>query len=74
MVSEIKRTKEFLFEVIICLFFGFIFLSCQPAQEDRLNILFILADDLGWNQVGYHGVDFYETGNIDQLSCRWHIF
>lgn len=34
------------------------------------NVVFILADDLGWNQVGYHGSDFYETPNIDRLARR----
>ncbi len=34
------------------------------------NILFILADDLGWNQVGYHGTRFYETPNIDRIAAE----
>ena len=36
--------------------------------EPRWNILFVLADDLGWNQVGYHGTEFYETPNIDGIA------
>ena len=32
------------------------------------NFLFILADDLGWSQVGCYGSNFYETPNIDRLS------
>lgn len=32
------------------------------------NIVFILSDDQGWNQVGYHGFEFYETPNIDRLA------
>jgi len=39
----------------------------QP-QKEKLNFVFILADDLGWNQVGYHGNDFYETPNIDLIA------
>lgn len=45
------------------------FTACQPQEKaQQYNVLFILADDLGWNQVGYHGVDFYETGNIDKIA------
>jgi len=32
------------------------------------NIVFILADDMGWNQVGYHGTKWYETPAIDRLA------
>ncbi len=32
------------------------------------NFVFILADDMGWNQVGYGGSDFYETPNIDSIA------
>ena len=32
------------------------------------NILFILADDLGWNDLGASGSTFYESPNIDRIA------
>ena len=32
------------------------------------NIVFFLADDLGWRDIGCYGSPFYETPNIDRLA------
>ncbi len=37
-------------------------------SDKPLNFVFILADDMGWNQTGYSGSTFYETPNIDKLA------
>ena len=44
--------------------------SASPARPvtKPLNIVLIVADDMGWNQVGYHGSAYYETPNIDRLA------
>jgi len=42
-----------------------------PARRGpKPNFLFILADDLGWAQVGCYGSDFYKTPNIDRLASE----
>ena len=38
------------------------------------NIVFILADDLGWRDTALYGSKFYETPNIDALAKRGMMF
>lgn len=38
------------------------------------NIIFILADDLGWSDVGYNGSNWVETPNLDKLSTQSAVF
>ena len=40
--------------------------AAAPAQ--KLNVVFFLADDLGWADTGCYGGDLHETPNIDRLA------
>lgn len=40
------------------------------AAEKRPNIVFIMADDLGWTDVACFGSKYYETPNIDKLATQ----
>jgi uncharacterized sulfatase len=40
------------------------------SPTKRPNIVFILADDLGWHQLGCYGSKFYETPNLDRLATE----
>ena len=54
------------------LFYGLICLclagQSAPAGENRPNIVFILADDLGWGELGCYGQEKMHTPNIDRLA------
>ena len=53
------------------LLFAFAALLSEPPQAAaaaKPNILFILADDMGWSDLGCYGADLHETPNIDRLS------
>lgn len=49
---------------------GAAILSPAMRAAERSNIVFFLADDLGWVDIGSNGSRFYETPNIDGLALR----
>jgi len=44
------------------------FPALNAAVAQRPNVVFILADDLGWKDLGCYGSTFYETPNLDVLA------
>jgi arylsulfatase A-like enzyme len=53
----------------------FLFLVFPPgatarAQPPRMNVVLILADDLGWADVACQGADLHETPHIDRLATE----
>jgi arylsulfatase A-like enzyme len=51
-----------------------IFSACAGAQEaaaeKKWNVVLLLADDLGWRDLGCTGSTFYETPAIDRLAVQ----
>ncbi|MDZ7619610.1 MAG: sulfatase-like hydrolase/transferase, partial [Patescibacteria group bacterium] len=44
-------------------------LAAQPSTAPRLNVVFLLADDLGWGELGCYGQERIPTPNIDRLAA-----
>jgi arylsulfatase A len=44
------------------------------AGDKRPNIIVILADDLGWGDVGFNGRTTWKTPNLDRLASQGTLF
>jgi hypothetical protein len=61
VISKIKYLVYFLNVIIL--------LSCSIKEDTRKpNIIFILADDLGYGDLSCYGQQNFETPNIDKLA------
>jgi len=58
--------------LLLCAFFtaGLALADPTPATPAKPNILFILADDMGWSDLGCYGADLHETPNIDRFASQ----
>lgn len=46
----------------------------QKEQAPKPNVVFILADDLGWGDLSCYGQTHFETPNLDALAQRGMLF
>jgi arylsulfatase A-like enzyme len=49
---------------------GLCAMSASVGEPQKPNIVFILADDLGWTDTCAYGSTYYETPNIDRLASQ----
>ena len=56
----------------LTIWFSFVALlgSAFAEPSARPNIVFVLADDLGWSELGCYGNRFNETPNLDRLASE----
>ena len=45
-----------------------LFIAISGWSEDRPNIIILLADDLGWADLGYQGSNDIRSPHIDKLA------
>ena len=41
--------------------------------KEKVNIVYILADDLGYGELGIYGQKIIETPNIDELAKKRNV-
>ena len=61
-ISSLKSILGFLIVLAVS--------STARAAEAKPNIIFILADDLGWTDTTPYGTEFYETPNLEKLATQ----
>jgi arylsulfatase len=54
--------------------FALLVISCFGPKKKQPNIIYILADDLGYGELGVYGQSIIETPNIDALAKNGIIF
>ena len=52
-----------------CLAAAALFVSLAFGQQSKPNVVFILADDLGWADLGAYGADLHRTPNLDRFAA-----
>ncbi len=61
-----------MFQKIIISILLIFFSGC--GKEKKVNIVYILADDLGYGELGVYGQEIIETPNIDELAKKGMLF
>ncbi len=65
-----ELTMRFVFHVAAVVALLLSAAQANAAPDRKTNVVLILIDDLGWNDVGCYGSDFYRTPNIDHLASE----
>ena len=70
-IHKITERSFILFYLFGC---ALLFYACSSPSERKPNIIYILADDLGYGELGCYGQTKIKTPNIDQLARSGMLF
>lgn len=69
-----KVNKNLLCQLVFIVFFGIVLAACHAKKtpkeklNQKPNIIYILADDLGYGDLSFTGQEKFQTPNIDRMA------
>ncbi|MCA9450854.1 MAG: sulfatase-like hydrolase/transferase, partial [Candidatus Omnitrophica bacterium] len=73
-MKRFKKTNRTLFAIVSLTLFTSIAIASNAQSPQKPNIIFILVDDMRWDQLGITGHPFVQTPNIDRIGKEGVIF
>lgn len=59
---------------VVAIPFMFALTGCSDKVQEKPNVIYILADDLGYGDLGCYGQQYIHTPNIDRLASEGMLF
>jgi arylsulfatase A-like enzyme len=75
MRDSLKHFVKYILVIKVILLSHNIMMASSPVSSEEMNVIFILADDLGWSDCTLYGTTkLYETPNLERLAARGLTF
>lgn len=67
MINTLRDFQSLIFNLLCTTWFSFCLIQVVAA-DSKPNIIFLMADDLGFGDVGFNGNDLVQTPNLDRMA------
>ncbi|HMR84249.1 MAG TPA: sulfatase-like hydrolase/transferase, partial [Niabella sp.] len=74
MNFKIKQKRFLIFGMLFLPYYSLMAQKTKPKSENKPNVIFIMADDMGAGMLSYYGQKFFTTPNIDRLARQGVVF
>ena len=64
------KLPPFSFRAVLALVFVFSVFTPSGHAGEKPNVIFVMADDMGWGQTGYRGHPLLKTPNLDAMASN----